>query len=736
MTFNKTLANIIFGGLLLSLFIPFIVANGMFFPFITGKGFVFRIGIEVLFMLWVVLAIRDRSYLPKFSWILGTLLIFLAAIGLADFFGVYPYKSFWSNYERMDGYITLIHLLMYFLVTSAVLTTQKWWNIFFGTSVGASVIMCIYGFFQLGGAIAINQGGVRLDGTLGNAIYLAVYMLFNLFFVAHLAMRVEWSRLAKYLVFVPIALMQLIILYYTATRGVILGLIGGVFLAALLIIVFERHNKSLRRHAMVGIVALVVLIGAFIAVRNTDFVAHSQTLSRFSSLSPDSIKTQGRYFIWPMALKGFKDHPVLGWGQESFNYVFNKYYDARMYNQEAWFDRTHNIFLDWLVAGGVLGLGSYLALLAALLVLIWHTSWTMKEKSLLTGLVAAYIFQNIFAFDNITSYLLFFSILAFVHVDVTRNRAPVRALDRFIEKVFHTGDAHNQKTYQGIGIAVIGVVFCAVLYLGNVKAIAANYELIGAIDPGRSTAQQSIQHFKNAISYDSFGTAEAREQFYVLLPQFQRAGIPAEVQAAYVALGREQLTKQVERTPNDARYLLFLGGFLNRVRDFTGAMPYLERGIEVSPQKQAILFELAVSHINLGQYKEALALFKTAFDYAPAYEEARIFYGLGALYVGDDKLANELFTPIDRNTFYKDDRFLNAYSNLGQWNKAVDFLKHRVALDEGNIQARFSLAAAYLKVGDRFSAIAQLQKAKEIEPKVQEQVDFYISEIRAGRTPQ
>ena len=64
-----------------------------------------------------------------------------------------------------------------------------------------------------------------------------------------------------------------------------------------------------------------------------------------------------------MAIKGFIEKPILGWGQEGFNFVFNKYYDPRMYTQEPWFDRAHNTYLDWLIVGGALGLLSYLAII-------------------------------------------------------------------------------------------------------------------------------------------------------------------------------------------------------------------------------------------------------------------------------------------------------------------------------------------------------------------------------------
>ena len=72
-----------------------------------------------------------------------------------------------------------------------------------------------------------------------------------------------------------------------------------------------------------------------------------------------------------LPLKGFQEKPILGWGQDGFNYVFNKYYDPAMYGQESWFDRAHNAPLDFLVAGGILGFLSYFGLFFSVLYLLW-----------------------------------------------------------------------------------------------------------------------------------------------------------------------------------------------------------------------------------------------------------------------------------------------------------------------------------------------------------------------------
>jgi O-antigen ligase len=382
------------------------VSGSFFFPFVVTKAFAWRAIVEIIFASWVLLALLDSNYRPKKSFILYAILAFLAIIGLADLFGVAPVKSFWSNFERMEGFITLLHLGAFFAVISSVFREEdwnKWWN----TTLVAAFLMVLYSLLQIVGFKTINQGGVRVDGTFGNAIYLAVYMLFH-FFIAVLFMWRSRANKTKVYVYGVLAISYLWILYFTATRGAILGLLGGLVVTALLNIK-NKEDKVIRKYSIAILSALVILIGGFFLIKNTSFVEKSPVLSRFSSLTTEEIKTQGRYFVWPIALKGIAERPILGWGQENFNYVFNKHYTPDMYRLEPWFDRAHNIFLDWAIAGGILGLVAYLFLYVSLLYSMWNKDSKLShaEKSILTGLLVAYFFHNFFVFDHLVSYTLF-----------------------------------------------------------------------------------------------------------------------------------------------------------------------------------------------------------------------------------------------------------------------------------------------------------------------------------------
>src|SRR3989344_2050613 len=114
MNINKFLQWFTLGGLFLILFLPLYVSDSMFFPFITGKNFAFRIIVELITGAWIILALRAPAYRPKKSLILCALGAFVAVMAVADVLSENPFKSFLSKYERMEGFVALMHVFAYF----------------------------------------------------------------------------------------------------------------------------------------------------------------------------------------------------------------------------------------------------------------------------------------------------------------------------------------------------------------------------------------------------------------------------------------------------------------------------------------------------------------------------------------------------------------------------------------------------------------------------------------------
>ena len=81
-------------------------------------------------------------------------------------------------------------------------------------------------------------------------------------------------------------------------------------------------------------------------------------LERMTNISTNDFSTMNRLLIWEVALVAFYEKPILGYGQENFYVVFNKYFNPEIYSHAGsriWFDRSPNIFLDHLITGGIIG---------------------------------------------------------------------------------------------------------------------------------------------------------------------------------------------------------------------------------------------------------------------------------------------------------------------------------------------------------------------------------------------
>src|SRR5882724_2330585 len=188
----------------------------MYFPLATGRNFAFRILVEIIVGSWLALSLVYEKYRPRRSLITGAFALFVIVMVIANAQGVDPYRSFWSNYQYMDGWVTLIHIFAYLVVASSVIASEKIWRLLFQVSLGVSVFVSIYGILQL----ARDGLSIRIDSTTGNPIYLAVYLLFHIF-IAVLLWYQTWTvqppekRLAPSLAYGAIILVDTIALLFT-----------------------------------------------------------------------------------------------------------------------------------------------------------------------------------------------------------------------------------------------------------------------------------------------------------------------------------------------------------------------------------------------------------------------------------------------------------------------------------------------------------------------------------------
>ncbi len=701
----------------------------MFFPFITGKNFLFRIIVEAMLGLWVLLMFIDASYRPKFSWILAAAGTFLAVMTVADFNGVNPFRSFWSNYERMEGLITLAHLFLYFIITASVLATENMWKWFWRTSLASSVIVSFYAFSQLTGSSAIHQSTDRLDATFGNSVYLAVFALFHAFLAMFLFFRDGQKNTLRW-IYPIIATVNVVIVYYTQTRGTLLGVIGGIFLTLLLIAIFDKEHPQWKKYAVGGVLGAFLLIGAFIAFKDSSFIQESPTLRRMASISMDDATTKSRFMIWEMSWEGFKKRPLLGWGQDNFLYVFADQYNPNMWNQEPWFDRSHDVFFDWLIAGGALGLLSYLSMFGAALYYLWFGRkhrFSIIERSILTGMLAGYFIHNIFVFDNLTSYIIFFGILAFLHT--------LNAEDAVVEKVQKKTRSGDELEAGDLAIAgaVVVALTCAMIYYVNIRNINANVDLISSIRPEGILIDgpkgQKIIAMKAILDQGLFGTTEGREQLAQIAVQTQDPRVPENIRKMFHDLASEEFTKELADDPNNSRMRSFAATFYARFGEYDKALEQFNEAIKLSPKRQSTRIDLSMMYAAVKDYARAEEQAKIAYELAKANPDAVLAYATALIYQNKIALMDEVLVDQKVNPIAYDNRIINALGTVGQYQKVIEMVNEKIARGFGSGRDYFSLAAAYTPQGDKAAAIAAVEKGMSLDASLKDQGTQLIKEI-------
>jgi tetratricopeptide (TPR) repeat protein len=531
-------------------------------------------------------------------------------------------------------------------------------------------------------------------------------------------------------VYAGLAALFTIILYYTATRGAILGLLGGLLVASLFGLL-NKGNKFQRKLSIGYVTAFLVIVLGFLAVKDTAFVRSSQVLNRFATISPSELKTEGRSFVWPIAVKGIGEHPILGWGQENFNYVFNEHYVPGMYRIEPWFDRAHNIFLDWAIAGGLLGLLSYLSLYIVLLYYVWkptaenqsgkQSGLSNSDKALITGLVAAYFFHNLFVFDHLISYILFISLLAFV--------------DSKIESPHFFGNSTAEEGTVRAVAAPVALALIVAIYVFNMRPISANTSLISALTALQTgDAQGAVAGFEKAYDKSRLGRPEVVEQIATNAPAILSSQIPIEDKNAFYAFATDAVKAQADELPGDARYQLLAGTFLENTGKFDEALVYLEKARVLTPGKQLVYYEIAGAYINKADYKTGLSILKTAYELDTKNPDAEAAYLVGAIYAGDRGLEAELKADLKTKSpsAVSDDRVVNAYLAMNRTAEVVAIFKERLASNPNDPQSYVNVAAAYLKMNDKAGAIRTLEELGAALPQYKTTADGYIAQIKAG----
>ena len=229
-------------GIYLTAFVPLIIFKDFISPFHFGKVVVFRSLVEILGAGYLVLILKDRSYLPRRDKVFWAFFLFVLAFSLTTITSVLKYPSFWGSLERMWGLWTFWHYFVFFIILTSVFTKKEHWQRLLDLTIFAGVLSAFYGFGQKTNIdFFVGSGGrERIFGTIGNPALFAGYQLFIVFLslMLYLQRKVSDPFLHKTLYLFAFGTTSIAVLM-TAVRGSVLGYAVGLTVFAFLWMIYK-----------------------------------------------------------------------------------------------------------------------------------------------------------------------------------------------------------------------------------------------------------------------------------------------------------------------------------------------------------------------------------------------------------------------------------------------------------------------------------------------------------------
>jgi len=647
---------------------------------------------------------------------------------LASALGVDWQQSLWSNYERMMGLWTLLHVFFFFIVIATSLREEdfRW---LFRAIVLSAAILALFGL----GEIIAARGAARIESTLKNSAFLASY----LFLAGFLALMLAWQERAqpvlKY-VWLSISLVSFFAMVSTGTRGAMIALGASTFLILFLSILFSPWGFRVKRFLGYGVAILVMII--IIGYFSKDWLSRSSfdPLARLASVSSQERTVEGRLLAWRVAWTGWRERFFLGWGIENFSLLFNAHYDPRLYEQEPWFDRAHNFILDIGATTGILGLVAYLMIFVSALVLI-RKKWRRERISfgvfaITNAILVGHLLQNFFVFDSITSLVTLWVVFAWIHAGSI--------------------DTHEQKQYPGrhwwvlipgAVLAVALVLFVMWRPLQENRLGKAGYDAFAQ----RLGDERAMHLYENALAYNTFGDVDVRRSVAEYLFEFMQKGGKRDPQALrrVIDYAIQKMEENIKERPSDVKWYMYQGQLYNLGAAFFPEVSqeyaayaekrYLESA-ELSPGRPQIYLEIAQARSVLKNIPGVWEAMDTAERLAPDYGTVYINGIVHAIALGDRQREAQYMAkltaleaidaPVLRDAYYKVGRLDET---IAMENRYIQRLESQSDASKKTLAVEYkNLAVFHKEAGHIPEARGAALKVIELDPSQRPSAEVFL----------
>lgn len=718
-------------------FLPAIATYETIFPYHIGK-WLWVLGIVLIgVMTSSYVLLKEKKSFPITATVVG-LWVLIGVRILSGFWGVDLHKSFFGDALRLTGTTTWIIFTMGAVALATYLREHPekriwvWYTLLYsGVFVSLTGWLVQFNNGIFGVRVGVEGLAGRFIGLFGNETYFGAHIM--LCALAGLALFFEEKNKTRKIWATLLTLFVVLTVIVAKTRAGGIGLLAG-FITFTLYALGDVRSRLVKIGAVVGLVA-VFLFGSLWVVAQREFFGTVESVA-MKIISISGIET--RIYFWKTAYTAFLEKPILGWGPENYEVAYDRYYpvglvaraNASLY--ETWGERPHNIFFEYLVSQGIVGITLFLV---AIGLLLWKCgTFTGKEKygaRTVAAMVVAYLAFGSLTFD--TPSVLFLLFLGFaVLISLEKEWVPTPNVFKKI-------------------IPVTAILASAILLVVCVIQPYQEMKLAGTVQNGLSARALSDTYRQDVERLMEEDSVFHRESLKSLADEVinNARSMSDEVRMSLLQNLYVGLQQEMKKNPHLFSVTLRFGQIAGFLAEFDVAQretyeaesrAAFARARELSPDRHIV--DVAEMRLFLSLEKPAEVI-KFQENVARIGAPSITYFLLSLAHDGLGNsaeaaknlgIALDKKYPVARNAELI--QYLVGILEKEQYYEYIVILLKRVAVPNDyretidTAQTRFQIALALANLGRMDESISAANSALELDPSLKDEVENFLAKVR------
>ncbi|RLC38310.1 hypothetical protein DRH27_02595 [Candidatus Falkowbacteria bacterium] len=711
-----------------------------------NKDYLLWILIPLIFFLWLGKSLKQGEFKFIKTFFNIPIILLLAVYGLAAFFSLDAYSSVFGSYGvYTNPLLTFVSIVLLYFFTASYFKARDIIEIikavilsFFAVVFFTLILFIGSWIFNLGSDSLLNQFFVLSAGSFEDlAIYLAVI---NIFIIGILFNRASLELIIKknlhklvIIFFLCLSFFFLLMINFPPAWWLVLA--GLVFLF-LVNNYFLKNKFRKRKNLIFYLVSIILLLGIILI---NIFIVDNNVFAnrRTAKLQLDFNNS------YSIAKEAVKNKPFLGYGSDTFPYVFSLHRDASINNTDYWylrFNKPAAYIFELIITTGIVGTLSYLFFILFYFYLFYnfldyfaskYKINTSKEAgdydtiaASLMAPVLLLLIGQFFIMPNIVLiflFWLFLSLLALIAREISRDSGKKFKPDFNLYKINKTT---NPDLFNGLFLLIFLLAAgWIILFSFEVKYWVAE-AFYNKAEAGEYGLQKAVNLNPGRFNYKITLAKYCKEK---AITELEETGRDIKKAGNLVNNSIDWARQSVKEAPfsiiaNEALGIIYrdIGTYSKDNQVF--AIKAFREAKKLEPTNPVLSVELGKLYLETGAIVEAVSVleeannlknnyFEAEFNLAKAYSQSGKEYD--ALMILD-KIVKE---QPSADVFYEQGRI---YYNIGNFDMAINNFEEVLDIVPNHSNALYSIGLAFEGIGEKDRALDFFKKVLDLNPENKE----------------